>query len=261
MKHLFILFSILLFSCQSNTFKQNTIAEFVLIQLNPDENPEAVNQEKLAQLITQLSAAAPRAIIIKPILAKAESLLVQSIQASRTPIYGSAAVDNEHGVVVSEEDVFTMSNLLLKRSFSKVIVPADTLISVYKAVGIEAATFRNSGQLESYYVAVALHGKTTASLPFLLTADLLGKKVNDISPVRLFLSTNGTMPVRFSNPDTYPLTTADAVFNNSFPQDSLKDKIVILYQGSERIATLQGAKLKPEITADVINQLINQILE
>ncbi len=261
MKHLFLLLIIFLFSCQTNTFKQNTIAEFVLVQLNSDENASAVNQTELAQLISLLDSASARAVVVKPIISNAESVLVQAMYQSQTPLYGSAAVDNEHGKIVNEERIFRKSNLLLKRSFSKAIVPADTLISLYKGVGIEAATFRNSGQLESYYVAVALHGKTTASLPFLLTADLLGKTVNEISPVRLFLSTNGTMPVRFSNPNTYPMTTVEDILNGTFSSDSLSNKVIILYQGSERIPTLQGAKLKPEITADVINQLINQILE
>lgn len=255
----FVLLTLFLFACKPSGYEPNTVSEIKLIELNSDEDPNSVDQKKLADLIAVLSEANVRAIVVKPILQTADTSLTAAIAASAAPVYGSAAVDDERGKTVAAERVFEKSNLLLKRSFQKAIVPADTLNALYKAVGIEAATFRNSGQLESYYVAIALHGVTTASLPYALVCDLIGKGVNEINPVNLFLSKNGTMPVRFSEPDTYAMYHIDDVLTNTQAQNALAESVVIVYQGTERIPTLQGAKLKAEITADVINQLANQL--
>jgi hypothetical protein len=241
------------FSCMPK-YQKNSSFDISIIKI--DETEGQVNQNQLIDVLTQLKSALPRAIILKPLLKNPTDSLISKLNHLTIPIYASCRVDPESGDrSFKEDEYFVRTPYLLKRSFRKVIFPADTLLPLFTGLGVEAAAFRNSGQLESYHVIIGINGKSFASLPLKLVGDLRDRKMETLKPHELYITKSGTLPIKFSDPNSMYTEYS----SSSLDTEKIKNHIVVIYSDTEDINTMYGSKNKAEITADVVNQLLNQI--
>ncbi|MCB0278939.1 MAG: hypothetical protein KDD94_05530, partial [Calditrichaeota bacterium] len=58
---------------------------------------------------------------------------------------------------------------------------------------------------------------------------------------------------------TYPEITDQELLSGAVNTSVLKDALVVIYYGHEEFVTTAGVRNRAEITADVLNQLINRL--